>query len=239
MSSRESTTLKLSVVIPVYNEQETIGQVIDRVRDVDLGSIEKEIILSDDGSTDGSAGIIAAYADSYPELVTVHTCPINLGKGAAVRLGMACATGDIIIIQDADLELDPGEYTRIIGPIAAGEWDVVYGSRFLGKPKGIRLCTRLANRFLTVLTNMLYGSRLTDMETAYKAFRREAVEGLHLRCARFDFEPEITAKLLLAGYRIHEVPIDYTPRSQDEGKKICLIDGIEAIHTLLRCRFLG
>jgi glycosyltransferase involved in cell wall biosynthesis len=239
MSSRESTTLKLSIVIPVYNEQETIGQVIDRVRDVDLGSIEKEIILSDDGSTDGSAGIIAAYADSYPELVTVHTCPINLGKGAAVRLGMARATGDVIIIQDADLELDPGEYTRIIEPIAAGEWDVVYGSRFLGRPKGIRLCTRLANRFLTVLTNMLYGSRLTDMETAYKAFRREAVEGLHLRCARFDFEPEITAKLLLAGYRIHEVPIGYTPRSQDEGKKICLIDGIEAIHTLLRCRFLG
>ena len=225
MSSTESTTLKLSIVIPVYNEQETIAQVIDRVRGVDLGSFEKEIILSDDGSTDGSAGVIAAYADNYPELVTVHICPINLGKGAAVRLGMACATGDIIIIQDAE-------------PIAAGEWDVVYGSRFLGKPKGIRLCTRLANRFLTMLTNVLYGSRLTDMETAYKAFKREVVEGLRLRCVRFDFEPEITAKLLLAGYQIHEVPIGYTPRTQDEGKKICLIDGIEAVHTLLRCRFL-
>jgi glycosyltransferase involved in cell wall biosynthesis len=239
MSSTESTTLKLSIVIPVYNEQETIGQVIDKVRSVDLGSIEKEIILSDDGSTDGSAGILAAYAGSYPELVTVHTCPINLGKGAAVRLGMACATGDIIIIQDADLELDPSEYTRIIEPIAAGEWDVVYGSRFLGKPKGIRLCTRLANRLLTMLTNLLYGARLTDMETAYKAFRREVVEGLHLRCVRFDFEPEITAKLLLAGYQIHEVPIGYTPRTHAEGKKICVIDGIEAIHTLFRCKFWG
>jgi glycosyltransferase involved in cell wall biosynthesis len=238
MSSTELTTLKLSIVIPVYNEQDTIGDVIDKVRRVDLGPIEKEIIVSDDGSTDGSAEVLAEYASNFPELVTVHTSPINLGKGAAVRLGMACATGDIIIIQDADLELDPNEYTRIIEPIVAGEWDVVYGSRFLGKPKGIRLCTRLANRFLTTLTNVLYGARLTDMETAYKAVRREAVDGLRLRCVRFDFEPEITAKLLLAGYQIHEVPVGYAPRTQDEGKKICVIDGIEAIHTLFRCRFL-
>ncbi len=238
MSSSESTALKLSVVIPVYNEQETIGQVIDRVRRVDLGSIEKEIIVLDDGSTDGSAEVLAEYASDFPQLVTIHTSLINLGKGAAVRLGMACATGDIIIIQDADLELDPSEYRRIIAPIVAGQWDVVYGSRFLKKPKGIRLCTRLANRFLTMLTNVLYGARLTDMETAYKAFRREVVEGLHLRCVRFDFEPEITAKLLLAGYQIHEVPIGYTPRTQDEGKKICVINGIEAILTLFRCRFL-
>ncbi len=238
MSSTESTALKLSVVIPVYNEQETIGQVIDRVRCVDLGAIEKEIIVSDDGSTDGSAEVLAEYVSDFPRLVTVHTSLINLGKGAAVRLGMACATGDIIIIQDADLELDPSEYGRIIAPIAAGQWDVVYGSRFLKKPKGIRLCTRLANRFLTMLTNVLYRARLTDMETAYKAFRREVVEGLHLRCVRFDFEPEITAKLLLAGYQIHEVPIGYTPRTQDEGKKICVINGIEAILTLFRCRFL-
>lgn len=234
----QSPGLKLSVVIPVYNEQETIGEVIDRVRSVDLGPIEKEIIVSDDGSTDGSAEILAEYSSSFPNLVTVHTSPINLGKGAAVRLGMACATGDIIIVQDADLELDPSEYARIIAPIVAGQWDVVYGSRFLVKSVGIPLRTRLANRFLTVLTNVLYGARLSDMETAYKAFRREVVQGLHLRCVRFDFEPEITAKLLLAGYHIHEVPIGYTPRTEDEGKKICLIDGIEAIHTLFRCRFL-
>ena len=238
MWSTESTALKLSIVIPVYNEQETIGQVIDRVLGVDLGTIEKEIIVSDDGSTNGSAEVLAEYASGFPELVTVHTSPINLGKGAAVRLGMACATGDIVIIQDADLELDPSEYGRIIFPIVAGQRDVVYGSRFLEKPKGICLCTRLANRFLTMLTNVLYGARLTDMETAYKAFRREVVEGLRLRCVRFDFEPEITAKLLLAGYQIHEVPIGYTPRTQDEGKKICVVDGIEAILTLFRCRFL-
>jgi glycosyltransferase involved in cell wall biosynthesis len=237
MSSKESMTLKLSVVIPVYNEQETIGEVIDRVCSVDLGSIEKEIIVSDDGSTDGSAEILAEYANHFPKLVTIHTFPINLGKGAAVRLGMACASGDIIIVQDADLELDPSEYTRLIAPIEAGQWDVVYGSRFLAKSRGIPLRTRLANRFLTMLTNVLYGARLTDMETAYKAFRREVIEGLCLRCVRFDFEPEITAKLLLAGYQIHEVPIGYTPRTREEGKKISVIDGIEAIHTLFRCRF--
>jgi len=237
MSSKESMTLKLSVVIPVYNEQETIGEVIDRVCSVDLGSIEKEIIVSDDGSTDGSAEILAEYANHFPKLVTIHTFPINLGKGAAVRLGMACASGDIIIVQDADLELDPSEYTHLIAPIVAGQWDVVYGSRFLAKSRGIPLRTRLANRFLTMLTNVLYGARLTDMETAYKAFRREVIEGLCLRCVRFDFEPEITAKLLLAGYQIHEVPIGYTPRTREEGKKISVIDGIEAIHTLFRCRF--
>jgi glycosyltransferase involved in cell wall biosynthesis len=240
MSSEASPDLKLSVVIPVYNEQETIGDVIDKIRGLDLGSIEKEIIVSDDGSTDGSAEIIAEYSRDFPKLVTVHTSPINLGKGAAVRLGMACATGDIIIIiQDADLELDPSEYASIIAPIVAGRCDGVYGSRFLAESKGIPLRTRLANRFLTALTNLLFGARLSDMETAYKAFRREVVEGLCLRCVRFDFEPEITARLLLAGHHIHEVPIGYTPRTKDEGKKISLIDGIEAIHTLFRCRFLG
>jgi glycosyltransferase involved in cell wall biosynthesis len=237
MSVEESPALKLSVVIPVYNEQQTVSEVLDKVRSVDLGPIEMEIIVADDGSTDGSAEAIAEYSERFPGLVTVHTSPVNLGKGAAVRLGMALATGDIIIVQDADLELDPNEYTRIIEPIVSGHRDVVYGSRFLGKAKGIPLHTRLANRFLTMLTNILFGARLSDMETAYKAFRREVVEGLHLRCVRFDFEPEITAKLLLAGHHIHEVPIGYTPRSKDEGKKLSLIDGIEAIHTLFRCRF--
>lgn len=239
MPLAESPTPKLSVVIPVYNEQATIGEVIDKVCSVDLGPISKEIIVSDDGSTDGSAQVLQEYSQSLPELITVHTSPINLGKGAAVRLGMSYATGDIIIVQDADLELDPNEYIQIIEPIVAGQADVVYGSRFLGKSDKIRLRTRLANRFLTTLTNLLYGARLSDMETAYKAFRREVVQGLKLRCVRFDFEPEITAKLLLAGHVIHEVPISYTPRTEDEGKKISWIDGIEAIYTLLRCRFSG
>jgi glycosyltransferase involved in cell wall biosynthesis len=238
MSSEKPPVLKLSVVIPVYNEQATIGKVIDRVRGVDLGSIEKEIIVSDDGSTDSSADILAEYSRNFPELVTVHTSPINLGKGAAVRLGMTYATGDIIIIQDADLELDPSEYKRIVAPIVAGQSDVVYGSRFLGKSRGIRLRTRLANQFLTMLTNVLFGARLSDMETAYKAFRRELVDELRLRCVRFDFEPEITAKFLRAGCHIHEVPVGYTPRTEDEGKKLSMIDGIEAIYTLFRCKFL-
>ena len=238
MSPAQSPSLKLSVVIPVYNEQDTIGEVIDRVRSVDLGPIQKEIIVSDDGSTDGSAQILRDYSARSEDLITIHTSPINLGKGAAVRLGMAYATGDIVIIQDADLELDPGEYERIIEPIVTGQADVVFGSRFLGKSSKIPLRTRLANRFLTMLTNLLFGARLSDMETAYKAFRRELAEGLRLRCVRFDFEPEITARLLQAGHTIHEVPISYTPRSEDEGKKISWIDGIEAIHTLFRCRFV-
>ncbi len=239
MVAQGSSALKLSVVIPVYNEQATICEVIDRVRGVDLGPVEKEIIVSDDGSTDGSSQMVAEYAKNCPELVAIHTSPINLGKGAAVRLGMTYATGDIVIIQDADLELDPNEYRCIITPIIAGQSDVVYGSRFLAKSKGIPLCTRLANRFLTMLTNVLYGSHLTDMETAYKAFRREVLERLRLRCVRFDFEPEITCRLLEAGYQIHEVPVSYSPRTEKEGKKLCVIDGIEAIYTLLRCRFSG
>ncbi len=238
MSSAESAPLTLSVVIPVYNEQSTIGEVIDKVRQVDLGPIHKQIIVSDDGSTDGSPQILQEYTRNLADLITVHTSPINLGKGAAVRLGMSYATGDIVIIQDADLELDPNEYVQIIEPIVAGRATVVYGSRFLKKSGKIRLRTRLANRFLTALTNLLFRARLSDMETAYKAFRREAIEGIRLRCVRFDFEPEITAKLLLAGHTIYEVPISYTPRTEEEGKTISWLDGIEAIYTLLRCRFL-
>jgi glycosyltransferase involved in cell wall biosynthesis len=238
MPLAELPPTKLSVVIPIYNEQETIGEVIDKVLSVDVGPIEKEIIVSDDGSTDDTAQILQAYARDLPQVITVHTSPINLGKGAAVRLGMSYATGDVVIIQDADLELNPNEYMRIIEPIVAGRADVVYGSRFLGTSSNIRLRTRLANRFLTLLTNLLFGARLSDMETAYKAFRREIVEGLSLRCVRFDFEPEITAKLLRAGYTIHEVPISYTPRTEGEGKKISWIDGFEAIYTLFRCRFM-
>ncbi len=238
MTLAQSSPQRLSIVIPIYNEQETIAEVVEKICSVDLGAIEKEIIVADDGSTNGSSEVLQAYSRNLPELITVYTSPINLGKGAAVRLGMSYATGDIVIIQDADLELDPAEYSSIIEPIIAGRADVVYGSRFLGKSSRIRLRTRLANRFLTLLTNLLFGARLSDMETAYKAFRREIVEGLNLRCVRFDFEPEITARLLLAGYDIHEVPISYTPRTEDEGKKISWIDGIEAIYALFRCRYL-
>jgi len=230
---------KLTVVIPVYNEQATIHEVVERVCRVDLGDVRKEIIISDDGSTDATPVAVEQVRVEHSEVVRVYTSPTNLGKGAAVRLGMSLATGDVIIIQDADLELDPVEYSRILTPLQTGQADVVYGSRFLKRSSSrIPTRTRLANRFLTWLTNILFSARLTDMETAYKAFLRESIVGIRLRCVRFDFEPEITAKLLKAGHRICEVPISYNPRTAEQGKKMSWIDGIEAIYALLRCRFL-
>jgi glycosyltransferase involved in cell wall biosynthesis len=153
-----------------------------------------------------------------------------------VRLGLAFATGEILLVQDADLELDPNEYGRLLAPILDGRADVVYGSRFLNPSDRVALRRRLANRFLTMLTNILFGGRLTDMETAYKVFRREVIERVRLRCVGFDFEPEVTARVLMAGIRIVEVPIGYKPRREDEGKKIRWIDGVDAIYTLLKCR---
>lgn len=229
---------KVSVIIPVYNEQSTIAEVIDRVCAVELDGFEKEIIVADDGSRDDTPAIIADKHKQHPCITKVHTSLINLGKGAAIRFGLEFTTGDIILIQDADLELNPEEYPELLDPILRGEADVVYGSRFRGRSSNIPLRTRLANRFLTLFTNLLYGSRLTDMATAYKAFRSEIIKGLRLRSARFEFEPEVTAKLLLAGYKIVEVPISYNPRTVDEGKKVGWIDGIEYIYTLLKYRFL-
>lgn len=228
---------RLSIVIPVYNEQETIREVVQRVCAVEIGPLAREVLVCDDGSTDATPAAVEELRSQLTPIVRVHTSPTNLGKGAAVRLGMSLASGDFIIIQDADLELDPAEYASILAPLQRGEADVVYGSRFLRPAPGVPLRTRLANRMLTSLTNILFGCRLTDMETAYKAFRREALSGIRLRCVRFDFEPEVTAKLLLAGRRIVEVPISYRPRTPEEGKKISWIDGVESIYALLRCRF--
>ena len=227
----------LSVVIPVYNEEATIAAVVEKILGLDLGGLDLEVIISDDGSTDGTAEAISEIRNQHATLVRTHTSPTNLGKGAAVRLGMALASGDVIILQDADLELNPEEYGRLLQPIAEGKADVVYGSRFMSENRKIPFRTRLANRFLTLLTNVLYGARLTDMETAYKAFRAEVVKPLKLRCVRFDFEPEVTARVLQAGYKILEVPVSYDPRTPLEGKKVRFADGIEAILTLLRCRF--
>jgi dolichol-phosphate mannosyltransferase len=238
MPRTDTDLQKLTVVIPVYNEQDTISEVVERVCAVDLGDLEKEIIISDDGSTDATPVAVEKARKEHAEVVRVHTSPTNLGKGAAVRLGMSLATGDVIIIQDADLELDPTEYSRILEPLLTNRAEVVYGSRFLKPTSHIPMKTQLANRFLTLLTNLLFGSHLTDMETAYKAFSRDVIAGIRLRCVRFDFEPEVTAKLLRAGYRIYEVPISYNPRTAEEGKKISWIDGIEAVYALLRCRFL-
>ena len=228
--------MKLSIIIPVYNEEQTIGEVIERVWMVQLDGLEREVIIANDGSSDGTRTAIDASRWSNDARVKTYNSPINLGKGAAVRFGMGMATGDILLVQDADLELDPNEYGRLLAPILDGRTDVVYGSRFLNPSGRVAFRRRIANRFLTVLTNVLFGSRLTDMETAYKVFRREALEGIRLRCVGFDFEPEITAKMLRAGRRILEVPIGYQPRRRDEGKKIRWIDGVDAIYTLIKCR---
>ena len=228
--------MRLSIIIPVYNEEHTIGEVLERVWMVDLGDMEREVIVANDGSSDGTRREIAATRWISDPRVKIYDSPINLGKGAAIRLGLAFATGDIVLVQDADLELDPNEYGRLLAPILDGRAQVVYGSRFLAPTGPVALRRRLANRFLTMLTNLLFGGRLTDMETAYKVFRRSALDGIRLRCVGFDFEPEVTAKVLRAGHRIVEVPIRYQPRRDDEGKKIRWIDGVDAVYTLIKCR---
>ena len=230
--------MRLSVIIPVYNEEQTIHEVLERVAGVKLADgIEMEIVVANDGSTDGTRRAIDERRLPPHLPVHVHHSPINLGKGAAVRLGLAFATGDVLLIQDADLELDPNEYALLIAPLVEGRADVVYGSRFLRPTSRVAFKSRAANRFLTMLTNILFGGRLTDMETAYKVMRRDALQGIRLRTVGFDIEPELTARLLRAGRRIVEVPISYNPRTADEGKKMRFIDGVDAIYTLLKCRF--
>lgn len=227
--------MKLSVVVPTYNEVDTIGEVLQRVRAVEL-PLEREIIVVDDGSTDGTREIIAAEAASDDVIALFH--PLNRGKGAAVRSGIAHATGDWLIIQDADLELDPADYARLLSPILVGQAQVVYGSRFRDGYGSLPLRQRFGNVFLTRLTNLLYGARLTDMETCYKLLPTEVMKEIGIRANRFEIEPEITAKLLKRGYHIHEVPISYRYRNQDEGKKLGWRDGVQALWALIKYRFV-
>ena len=226
--------MKLSIIIPVYNEEKSLEEIVDRVFGIDLDGIEKEVIISNDGSQDQTYSIIQNLQAKYPGLITYHS-PTNLGKGAAVRIGIALSSGDIITIQDADLELDPNEYARLLTPLLNQETKIVYGSRFLNSKGKIKRSSRLANRLLTFLTNLLFHGHLSDMETAYKMFLRETINGIRLRSVHFDFEPEITAIFLRRGYRILEVPVTYRPRTIEAGKKISWIDGFEAICTLTRC----
>ena len=227
---------KLSVVFPVFNEEPTVETLIRRVLAVEL---PKEVIIVDDASTDQTPAILGRLAQDPGMAGTVvflqHSR--NRGKGAAIRTALERVEGDVVIIQDADLELDPAEYVELLQPILDGKADVVYGSRFLGRARNVPRRTRLANRFLTLLTNILFRGHLTDMETAYKVFRRDILKDIKLRSVGFDFEAEITAKLLRSGHRIHEVPISYNPRTEQEGKKISWIDGVETIYTLLKYRF--
>ncbi len=225
--------LKLSVIIPCYNEVTTVATVIERVRAVELAY---EIIVVDDGSTDGTREVLAGVDPGDDLKIILHDH--NQGKGAAVRTGFKAATGDVLLIQDADLEYDPREYPILLRPIEEGISKIVYGSRFLGGPrKAMFFWNMVANRTLTLVTNILYNAILSDMETCYKVFRTEIVRDIPLRSKRFDFEPEITAKVLKRGHRIYEVPISYNGREWDEGKKITWKDGVIAMWTLFRYRF--
>jgi len=227
--------MKLSIVMPVFNERSTLETILKRVHAVGLAD---EIILVDDGSQDGTRELFPELERLYPELrVILHEQ--NQGKGAAVRTGIGAATGELVLIQDADLEYDPRDYKMLLDPIEQGNADVVYGSRFLGAPRRVAMFWHMvANKLLTLMTNLLYNSILTDMETGYKLFRREIIQDIPLHSRRFDFEPEVTAKLLKRRIRIFEVPISFNPREYSEGKKIGLADAFEAVWTLIKYRFV-
>lgn len=226
--------MKISVVIPVYNELKTLDEIIRRVKATCLAM---EIILVDDGSIDGTRDLYEKYTSD--EVVKIFLHERNQGKGAAVVTGIKAATGDVIVIQDADLEYDPREYPNLLRPIEEGLADVVYGSRFLGAPRRATMYWHMvANKLLTFLTNILYNNILTDMETGYKVFRRSIVDGITIHARRFDFEPEFTAKILKRKVRIYEVPITFNPRDYSEGKKIQFKDAFEAVWTLLKYRFV-
>lgn len=223
--------MRLSVVVPAYNEEATIRAILERLRAVEVVS---QIVVVDDCSTDRTGAIVRGLG--WPDLTVIHH-QANQGKGAAIKTGIAAVTGDLVVIQDADLEYDPNEFPRLMEPIVSGRSHAVYGSRFLGRPRKMTLVQWVGNRFLTLTTNALYGATLTDMETCYKMMPARIARDLDLRCRRYDVEPEITAKLLRAGYRILEVPISYEGRDQAAGKKIRWTDGFPAVRALVQNRY--
>jgi glycosyltransferase involved in cell wall biosynthesis len=219
--------------MPVFNERATVAEIIRRMRIVEL-PVVVQIIVVDDGSSDGSDKVLGALEDST---VRVMSHPQNMGKGAAIRTALAEARGDLILIQDADLEYDPDDWPRLLEPILKGKARVVYGSRFTGERKNMLPLHWFGNRLLSLVTNILYSSTLSDMETCYKLFDAQVLEGMTIVSNRFDFEPEVTAKVLRRGHRIYEVPISYAGREPDEGKKITWRDGFSALSALIRFRF--
>jgi glycosyltransferase involved in cell wall biosynthesis len=241
----------LSVVIPVYNEKKTIEEILQRVQAVDIGK-EKELVVVDDGSTDGTRGILDQILDARRQESCVFVLPStgvqlrinnvriflqekNGGKGAALRRGFSEAEGDVILVQDADLEYDPQDYDKLLGPILDGRADVVFGSRFLGGPQRVHYFWHYCgNKFLTLLSDIFTNLKLSDMETCYKVFRREVLQGIQLKSNRFGFEPEITAKISKGHWRIYEVPISYSGRTYTEGKKITWRDGVSALWCIFR-----
>jgi glycosyltransferase involved in cell wall biosynthesis len=232
--SRPDRYALLSVIIPVFNERSTVAELLRRVRNVDL-PLDLEVIVVDDGSSDGTDKILTALGDSTVRVIKHQA---NRGKGAAVRTGMEAVRGDLVIIQDADLEYDPEDWPKLLDPILRGKAQVVYGSRFTGERKNMLPMHWLGNRFLSLVTNVLYSSTLSDMESCYKLFDRQVLDGITIESDRFEFEPEITAKILRRGHRIYEVPISYAGREPEEGKKITWRDGFSALKALVRYRFI-
>jgi glycosyltransferase involved in cell wall biosynthesis len=223
--------MKLSIIMPVYNEERTLREIIDKIKRVD---VEKEIVIVDDGSGDKTRQILDSLQDASIKVIR-HTC--NKGKGAAIRTALNYISGDVCIIQDGDLEYEPEDYLKLIQPIKNGQADIVYGSRFLAKTKVTTPFHYLVNRFLTFCTNLLFGSGLTDMETCYKLFKTNVIKELDLKSDGFEIEAELTSKAIKKGYKILEVPILYRARSYHDGKKIGWRDGLKTLHAILKFRF--
>jgi len=229
----------LSILMPVYNEAHTIREIIERVKATPLDGLRKELVIVDDGSTDGTREVLQGLVQTDEQKVYFHAQ--NMGKGAALRTALTYATGDIIIIQDADLEYDPREYTELVAPILEGRADVVYGSRLTGGKvaRAFNFWHYIGNKLLTLVTNILYNAILSDMETCYKVFRADVIKNIQIKSNRFDFEPEITAKVLKRRHKLYEMPISYYGRDFSEGKKITWRDGFSAVWALVKYRFVN